>query len=193
MAGLSQASERLARLLGVEAARLRELDPAVADTLSRRLEELEAAAATDELTGLLRRGTGLAALEREVRRAQRQGDDRLTVAFVDVRSLKAVNDRDGHAGGDALLQALALSLRQGLRAYDVVVRWGGDEFVVGLVADRTQAEAIMARLAESFVAATAHHFDVGMAQPKPGESPADLIARADADLYERRRGSGRER
>ncbi len=193
MARVSRTAELLGQLMGVEASRFDGFDPALAEALLRRLSELRAAAATDELTGLLRRGAGLPALERELRRAERQGDQRLTVAFLDLHSLKQVNDREGHAAGDALLRTLAGTLRQGLRAYDVIVRWGGDEFVLGLAADLGQAETILTRLAESFNAATAHSFHVGFAQLQPGESVSDLVVRADADLYARRRGSGRDR
>ncbi|MDQ6899293.1 MAG: GGDEF domain-containing protein [Candidatus Dormibacteraeota bacterium] len=193
MARVSRTAEQLAQLLDVEASRFDGLDPTLAETLLRRLSELRSAAATDELTGLLRRGAGLPALEREVRRAERQGDERLTVAFIDLHSLKHVNDREGHGAGDALLRALAETLRQGLRAYDVTIRWGGDEFVLGLAADMGQTEKILTRLAETFGAETGHRFHVGLAQPRQGETVADLVARADADLYARRRGSGRDR
>ncbi|MDQ6637762.1 MAG: GGDEF domain-containing protein [Candidatus Dormibacteraeota bacterium] len=193
MARVSRTAELLAQLVGAEASRFDGLEPALAADLLRRMSELLAAAATDELTGLLRRGAGLPALERELGRAERQGDQRLTVAFLDLHSLKQVNDTEGHAAGDALLRTLAETLRQGLRAYDVIIRWGGDEFVLGLAADLGQGETILTRLAESFGAATSHSFHFGLAHLQPGEAVADLVARADADLYARRRGSGRDR
>jgi len=93
----------------------------------------------DDLTGTLRRGAGLAALEREIGRARRHGDHLLTVAFIDLDSLKSVNDSSGHAAGDALLCELAGALTRRLRAYDLVVRWGGDEFVVALSHAGTRA------------------------------------------------------
>ncbi|MBJ7603346.1 MAG: GGDEF domain-containing protein [Candidatus Dormibacteraeota bacterium] len=193
MARVSRTAELLGRLMAVEANRFDGLDPALAEALLRRLSELKAAAATDELTGLLRRGAGVPALARELRRAERQRDQRLTVAFLDLHALKQVNDREGHAAGDALLRTLAETLAQGLRAYDVIIRWGGDEFVLGLAADLGQAETILTRLAESFGGATSHRFHFGLAQLQPGEAVADLVVRADADLYARRRGSGRDR
>ncbi len=51
------------------------------------------------------------------------------LAFVDVDGLKEVNDRDGHAEGDALLIDVAATIRSKLRSYDPLVRFGGDEFV----------------------------------------------------------------
>jgi GGDEF domain-containing protein len=86
---------------------------------------------TDELTGVSRRGAGLAAIGREINRVQRVGGE-LVAAYVDVDGLKATNDTRGHAAGDALLIAVADSLRACLRSYDVITRVGGDEFVCAL-------------------------------------------------------------
>ena len=74
------------------------------NTTNRRIQALVNASATDDLTGALRRGEGLDALEREVQRARRAGNDQLVVAFVDVDGLKSVNDREGHEAGDRLLK-----------------------------------------------------------------------------------------
>ena len=92
---------------------------------------LDERASIDELTGVLRRGAGLAALEREIDRARR-AEGRLVVAFLDVDGLKRVNDEFGHAAGDRLLREVATVLRTRLRSYDLVMRWGGDEFVCAL-------------------------------------------------------------
>ncbi len=96
-------------------------------TLQDRVRVLDERASTDDLTGLLRRGAGLALLEREIDRSRRT-ETRLVVAFVDVDGLKRVNDELGHAAGDRLLSDVAAVLRSRLRSYDLVMRWGGDEF-----------------------------------------------------------------
>src|SRR2546422_4921884 len=83
---------RLARELDVPAERVAGLSPDLADLISARLRALQEAAHVDDLTGTLRRGAGLAALGREIGRARRHGDHRFTVAFVDLDSLKSVND-----------------------------------------------------------------------------------------------------
>jgi diguanylate cyclase (GGDEF)-like protein len=88
-------------------------------------------AGIDDLTGAFRRERGLGDLQREIDRAQRS-DGRLVLAFVDVDGLKTINDTEGHAAGDQLLRDVALALRTGLRSYDLVVRYGGDEFVCAL-------------------------------------------------------------
>src|SRR5215213_6767825 len=87
-----------------------------------------AAAGVDDLTGALRRGVGLTAVQREVARAHRTGEP-LVVAFIDVDGLKQVNDTRGHLAGDRLLQRVVELIQTHLRPYDVIVRVGGDEFV----------------------------------------------------------------
>ncbi|MBA2695858.1 MAG: GGDEF domain-containing protein, partial [Actinobacteria bacterium] len=67
-------------------------------------------------------------LEREMARSSR-AREALSVAFIDVDHLKQVNDTRGHAAGDRLLQHVADALRSRLRSYDLVVRYGGDEFI----------------------------------------------------------------
>ncbi len=85
----------------------------------------------DHLTGALGRRAGRAAIQREMARATRFGET-LVLIFVDVDGLKATNDDRGHLAGDSVLRATARCLTEGLRAYDVVMRFGGDEFVCTL-------------------------------------------------------------
>jgi diguanylate cyclase (GGDEF)-like protein len=158
--------------------------------LQDRVAVLEERASTDELTGLLRRGAGLAALEREIDRARRSGGS-LVVAFLDVDGLKKVNDELGHAAGDQLLVDVATVLRTRLRSYDLVMRWGGDEFVCALYG--AELEGALRRLeavAEGIVAIT-HGRSVswGLVLLEASDSAVTLIGRADAALYEGRRGA----
>jgi diguanylate cyclase (GGDEF)-like protein len=137
----------------------------------------------DDLTGVQRRGVGSAALQQEIDRALRS-DGRLIMAFVDVDGLKSVNDREGHAAGDALLQAVAAAIRSSLRSYDPIVRYGGDEFVCALsetdlAAARRRFEGIAETLAE---AAESGSISVGLAPLRPDDSLEELVARADAAL-----------
>ena len=97
---------------------------------SRRAAELRRAQ-IDQLTGALGRELGIATLEREINRARR-GNGRLVLAYVDVDGLKEVNDRQGHAAGDALLRDVVGAIQTHLRSYDPIVRVGGDEFVCAL-------------------------------------------------------------
>ncbi len=183
--------ERLAQELGVEAERLAGLDDELLSAMDRRLRQLSEAAAVDELTGALRRTAGLAALEREVRRAHRYGDSRLVVVFLDGVGLKAVNDEQGHAAGDVQIRALAAALRRRLRASDLVVRWGGDEFVCALPqAGREGAERVLSDVAADLEARSGVGFRAGLAELEPSDDAEALVARADSDL---RRFRGLER
>lgn len=168
-------------------ARAREDRVRAAADRHRALEEL-AGEGLDHLTGVLRRGVGVAAIERDLERARRTGDA-LVVAFVDVDGLKVINDSCGHAAGDRLLAEVARALKAALRSYDLVVRYGGDEFfcvVSGLgVQDMTiRLDLVNRALADGPEQGSV---SVGFAELRPDDSPDDLVARADADLYRLRR------
>jgi diguanylate cyclase (GGDEF)-like protein len=146
-----------------------------------------AAEGMDHLTETLRRRVGLRALEREVDRTARTKEG-LVVAFVDVDGLKAINDTAGHAAGDHVLQSVARCIMNGLRPYDVVMRYGGDEIVCSLAGEnlagiRQRFDEIAARIAESSNGASV---SVGLAERVPEESVADLIARADQAMLRTR-------
>ena len=154
---------------------------------ARQRAALEAAlhnAHVDELTGALRRKLGMLALGQEVDRARR-GDGRLVCAFVDVDDLKLVNDGDGHAAGDRVLQALVSIMRTSLRSFDPVVRYGGDEFVCALgAADVADVERRFALIDRSLRAAVGTGISVGLAALAEGETLDEVLARADAALLE---------
>ncbi len=146
-------------------------------------------AGVDALTGVMGRGVGLAALEREVARAERTGES-LVLAFVDVVGLKRINDTRGHREGDRVLREVAASLTSDLRAYDIVARVGGDEFVCALPGEtvegaRRRYGEIADRLAESGDGAS---FTVGLVAYRAGESLETLIDRADRSMLAARRG-----
>lgn len=183
------AAARDAPLTRERAAAARDREHAADDRVEAALDREEAMhdrehAAFDDLTGALRRELGLAELQHEIDRARRS-DGRLVVAFVDVDGLKALNDADGHAAGDRLLQDVVAALRAGLRSYDLVVRYGGDEFVCAL------SRASVANAEHRFDQVRRHLLEtnprasisVGLAALRDGDDAAGLIARADADLY----------
>ena len=92
----------------------------------RREREL---ARTDELTGMENRRAFYELADREIKRAARYGKA-FTVACFDIDDLKVVNDRYGHAAGDAVLRLAADAARKTVRASDAVARLGGDEFAI---------------------------------------------------------------
>jgi diguanylate cyclase (GGDEF)-like protein len=104
--------------------------------LRRAQRVLHHMAMTDALTGLLNRAEALARAERELERARRAGGDqedcRLVVMLIDVDHFKRINDQHGHVAGDQVLRRLAVLLREGLRPYDILGRYGGEEFLAVL-------------------------------------------------------------
>jgi diguanylate cyclase (GGDEF)-like protein len=142
---------------------------------------------TDELTHVRRRGTGMRQLQQEIDRARRTSTE-LVVAFVDVNGLKAVNDTEGHLAGDSLLATVADSLRTCLRSYDLIMRYGGDEFVCALPnADTADVRRRFADVSSALAAgATKGSITVGFAEFGPNDTAEDLIRRADVDLLARR-------
>ena len=124
---------------------------------------------------------------------------KLTVFCVDLDGFKGVNDRFGHAAGDAVLVAVAKRLCASVRDADMVCRIGGDEFVI-LLPDITDDEAaavaqrIIARVAEpfEFVPAARVGASIGLASaPRDGVTADDLLSAADRAMYEaKRRGKG---
>lgn len=171
-------------LLALRLHLLRELADAEAE-IARR-------ATTDPLTGLLSR-QGLTARVPEVRgRAQRSGAP-VSVWFLDVRGLKRANDEHGHEFGDQVLVDTAHALRASVRADDVVARWGGDEFVVLGVGSEGSAEALHERIVAHLAAQGAARRDwwsgdvtIGTATASHDTEFAELLQRADRDMYRRR-------
>jgi diguanylate cyclase (GGDEF)-like protein len=141
----------------------------------------------DHLTGALRRRTGLIAIKREMDRTKRNRES-LLMAFVDVDGLKAINDTRGHPAGDAVLRSVAECLKEGLRSSDVILRFGGDEFICSLAGQskagaQQRMDEICAKLAAS---ADGQTISVGLAERRAGESVDSLIIRADTAMIARR-------
>jgi diguanylate cyclase (GGDEF)-like protein len=144
-------------------------------------------ATTDELTGARTRKYGLEEMERELERAYRTGAA-LILAFVDVDGLKQVNDEEGHLAGDELLRVTAETLRANLRSYDLLVRYGGDEFVCAMPnVTRTIAGPRFEAIASVLAGLNAEHsITFGLAEADTSETLQELIARADGDLLHSR-------
>jgi len=158
-------------------------------------DQLEAAmlrnrllATQDELTALPNRRHMVELLDEELRR----GGDAPSVALLDIDFFKQINDTRGHAGGDAVLQAFAATVRGALRERDVVARWGGEEFLVMLphttpagaqvVIDRVRAAVAAAPVALEG-ARLQVRFSAGIARHASGDTASHTIGRADAALY----------
>jgi diguanylate cyclase (GGDEF)-like protein len=159
-----------------------------------RMAALETRAEIDPLTDLVnRRG-----LERELKRAlayvKRYGTSAVLV-YLDLDGFKSINDRHGHAAGDAVLKAVAMVLARQVRASDLVARLGGDEFVV-LLWNLAEADAQgKARSLEAAVSRmTATHggatlsvgASAGNTMLLPLDTPAGVLERADRAMYVRK-------
>jgi diguanylate cyclase (GGDEF)-like protein len=163
--------------------------------LKARLTEAEGLADRDALTPLLNRRAFVRELSRVRNLAERYGAPASLVYF-DLDGFKAINDRLGHAAGDAALQAVADILIASVRESDVIGRMGGDEFAIALVqADRDTAEAKAASLAETiereplkFGGWTAPvRLSYGVREIAPDSDPETLIAEADRAMFAAKR------
>jgi diguanylate cyclase (GGDEF)-like protein len=141
----------------------------------------------DELTGAYRRGPGLLELQREVSRATRTSQP-LAVLFVDVDHLKQVNDSQGHTAGDRLLQDVGMVLASKMRSYDLLMRYGGDEFVCVLAGvSGGVAAGRMAQASTTLLSLPSRgSMSIGVAELIRGDTAATLVERADDDMYRRR-------
>jgi diguanylate cyclase (GGDEF)-like protein len=179
--------------------------PELGARIHNRLERVRmqrALAETDALTGVPNRRGSEEVLERFLRLAAGQGDP-LAVGVVDLDCFKGVNDRCGHAVGDEVLARVARVLQKRFRAEDVVARWGGEEFVVGMYgmdkSDGVQrlAEALEVLREETFTAPDGETFGVtfsaGVSEfATDGRDLQSLYRSADAAMYAAKQ-AGRDR
>lgn len=167
-------------------------------SLEDRNELLEKLSTVDQLTELYNRRYLDEHLPLECARADR-GQYALTLLLMDLNYFKNINDEHGHAAGDAMLQAFSAKLRRAIRAIDVPIRLGGDEFLVCLpecTAD--QVPTIVERVRRGVARYEDKEFPIdfaaGWVQRAPGEAPESVLARADQSMYRdkaerRRRGT----
>jgi diguanylate cyclase (GGDEF)-like protein len=113
-------------------------------------ERIASLAYSDPLTGLANRVSLAPALEQAIERARRHGS-KIAGVFIDLDGFKQINDRHGHAAGDAFLVEVAQRLRRHVRASDLVARLGGDEFFVMLegVQDMVGVERVVVKLIDA--------------------------------------------
>ena len=176
----------------------------VLERLDRAKAAAEHLSLTDSLTGLPNRRDLERRLREEIDRSDRASEP-LGCLILDVDRFKLVNDEYGHAAGDAVLAEVASALQASLRSFDVVGRFGGDEFVAllpgaTLEGARQVAEALCDVISTLAVTVTPKHealrlsISVGAVSHEPGsceDAPA-LLDRADSALLEAKR-AGRNR
>ena len=152
----------------------------------------ETLAATDPLTGVLNRRAFLQRLRGATE--QSRGSSPAVVCLVDLDGFKAVNDRGGHAAGDAVLQAVTAALTHAVRETDTVARLGGDEFaVLAEVSPAMPAELLAERLRDAVATAgrgSGVTASVGLAEVRAGDVVHELLYRADAAMYRAKSAGG---
>lgn len=162
------------------------------ETLAGEREEAFQMAVTDELTGLYNRHYLRDELTRMTAHATRNHGS-FAIISLDVDHLKVINDTRGHQAGDALLRAVADALRAVLRAEDVAVRMGGDEFVILVPdADRAAAVSVVSRVKHRLAgsAANAGSVSAGIAVWRRGADPDVTLHEADEELYRAKAARG---
>lgn len=177
--------EMFARLIAHQVERERLLQD-----LRKSNAELSSHALTDPLTGVANRRALVLELRRLLAQARREGG-LVQVAFVDLDGFKAINDQYGHETGDRFLVHIASRLMAGVRAGDLLARYGGDEFVI--ITAQTESPGLRERL-EKLTAG--RYVGEGLMIDYPGASVGlvasraedtdveALLARADAAMYE---------
>jgi diguanylate cyclase (GGDEF)-like protein len=167
----------------------------------RLFEQLRNAADTDLVTGVHNHRYLQERLRQEVARGARSHSP-LAVLMMDLDKFKQVNDRHGHADGDRVLHNIGATIMAQVRTTDIVARYGGDEFVV-LMPDTSaeRAELVTRRVVDAILErrhelSNGSHVSVGVSAglaqyPDDGRTTAQLLATADAAMYEAKRGGGR--
>jgi diguanylate cyclase (GGDEF)-like protein len=161
---------------------------AILARLRKTTEHWETLAQTDPLTGVLNRRAFVEIATQELARAERY-ERSLSLAYLDIDDFKQVNDEGGHEFGDRLLVEVAQTLRRNLRAFDVVARFGGDEFVLllpeaGEEATQSVLAKLMAALRDTMAGRSAATVSIGAVTIHGPRTTLDrLVQQADKLVY----------
>jgi diguanylate cyclase (GGDEF)-like protein len=188
MASVNERLNETTRLLELKTHALGEAN----EHLARAIDTLQKISKQDGLTGVPNRRHFDESLANEWRRAARKGSP-VTLLLIDIDYFKAFNDNAGHQAGDECLRRVAQALQSSVhRAPDLVCRYGGEEFVVLLPdTDRDSGHRIAESLRRSVADLGIVTISVGVASevpPRDASGAEELIGRADAALYEAKRG-----
>ena len=146
----------------------------------RLFERIRVLSLTDPLTGIGNRRRLDVVMEHSLGAARR--GEPLTVVLLDLDGFKIVNDREGHLRGDQILRTVARTLQEQLRGSDIVVRFGGDEFLMLLQGSADGAEVLLHRVRAQLAGVIS--FSVGVAEFDDHITSAEqLVHKADRALY----------
>jgi len=162
------------------------------DAVNQRLRELEKMALLDSLTGLSNRRHIEASMQIRLEELSRYGWS-FGILFIDIDDFKVINDTHGHEVGDSVLKLVAMTLLNSLRPFDILGRWGGEEFVAVVVNVNNNQLLQIAERALTLVRHSslfAHSgaikvtVSIGATMARPGESVPVLLERADVLMYQ---------
>lgn len=168
--------------------------------LSQRLEELEIQGTKDGLTGIYNKKTITTIMELLIKN-NRNEQNGLSAAFLDIDHFKTVNDRYGHLAGDMILRDLALIIQKSIRSKDFCGRFGGEEFLILLTNTNAKESWLACERIRRAIESTDFLIDdncikisvtIGLAFAKTRDSTDGLIRRADQQLYQGKK-NGRNR
>jgi len=163
------------------------------EALKHELEHQQKLASTDALTGVANRRSFLALANHELERCRRN-DTTLCMSMMDADNFKDINDTLGHQTGDKVLQHLAAAITQNSRSYDIIGRYGGDEFIIAFPSTTIEdASNALERLNKSILegdnsscGGARYTVSIGLAALLPHQHELtleDLIYKADKALY----------
>jgi len=170
--------------------------------MSRKAEHLQKAATRDGLTGLYnRRAFDIKVADALKDLNENEGEDPFLMILFDVDSFKWINDTFGHVAGDKILKVVAQCLKESFRKSDCIARYGGDEFTIIIGG---QTEKMLQKRISSFVEQLKEKrfishtmkkdinigVSAGIAVARPGETPENLINRADMAMYDSKKKKG---
>lgn len=161
-------------------------------TINHFQARLERMAKTDPLTGVANRRALEERFELAAYKADRYGDT-FSILIIDLDGFKAINDRQGHLAGDAVLQAVASIITATIRPADLLARWGGDEFIVLMDGKKEDARGLVARLRTAMSTSAQENvvtFSCGIAEFEVGDDIGSLTHRADSAMYDAKAKGG---
>lgn len=162
---------------------------------TKRHQQLELTAKTDSLTGLYNRRHMEQRIQEEYELYQRTGSE-FALIIVDIDLFKTINDRYGHAGGDCLLKSVSEDLRKSVREYDIVARWGGDEFFLLLPVTNAENAVGLAERISKTVEQRKYVYEnqtlsvtltLGVSVIRRGDTVASIIKKTDLVMYQGKR------
>lgn len=158
-------------------------------------ERLEQMATTDKVTGATNRQVFDTLFDHVTKVSARNGAP-VSLIAIDIDRFKQINDRHGHAAGDAVLRMLVAVVHDNIRSTDTLCRWGGDEFLVLLGdCDRRPAREVAEKICHDMRGRSVRHhgteiritISLGVTEYRHGETLHDLVGRCDTALYEAKR------